>query len=71
MSKLTREIQMRLARSRHPKNKSERKLVNDKGRKDTGYIEEPEEHDKDDQFYGHYLPSHFKKTNVIQSYGKS
>ena len=36
------------------------------GPKYKGFIEEPE---KDDGFYGHYLPAHFKKTKVIDTYG--
>lgn len=30
----------------------------------------PEHPDQDDGFYGHYLPSHFKKTDIVSTHGK-
>lgn len=51
---------------------SRRELKKDKGAKmESPSYKYPEHPDQDDGFYGHYLPSHFKKTSVIRSYGKA
>ena len=53
--------------SRTPKDRAERRLLSP-GKKYTGYTKDPEE---DTGFYGHVLPTDFKKTNIIRSHGKS
>lgn len=53
--------------TRGPKNASEKKLVNQKPMKEVGYTKDP---DEENGFYGHYLPSHFKKTDIIRTNGR-